>query len=220
MLRATTSVGGSPLSFAVLANHLRSLGGIDTITPIATQQDAHRIRQKRLRGAALTADVIQTFQTANPTTPLFVTGDMNAFEFTDGYVDVTGILRGDSNPALNEYDLGFDDVATGTGVNGNIVDPPLEQALLALPPAQRYSFTFSGSAQVLDHGFLSRAAAARFEGIAYGRGNADAPVNFQFDVTPANLALRTSDHDAFVLYVNAADRPTVSGWSIFKDGFE
>jgi len=220
ILRATTSIGGTPLSFAVIANHLRSLGGIDVITPLVTQQDAHRIRQKRLRGAALLADTIQTFQAANPTTPLFVTGDMNAFEFTDGYADITGIVRGEADPAFNEYDLGFDNVATGAGPNGNIVTPPLVQALLALPEAQRYSFTFGGSAQVLDHGFMSQGAAQRFEGVAYGRGNADAPVLYNSDFTAANLPLRASDHDAFVLYINAADRPTNSGFGLFKDGFE
>jgi predicted extracellular nuclease len=220
LLRATTSVGGTPLSFAVIANHLRSLGGIDTQTPASALVDAHRVRQKRLRGAALLATEIQAFQTASPTVPLLVTGDMNAFEFSDGYADINGVIRGDAVPSQSEYNLGFDDVATGTGPDGNIVVPPLVGALSALPPPERYSFIFGGSAQVLDHGFLSRSAVTRFDGFAYGRGNCDAPLGYETDFSAGNLPLRSSDHDAYVIYLDATATPSGEGFVILKDSFE
>jgi predicted extracellular nuclease len=74
---------------------------------------------------------------------------------------------------------------------------------------------------VLDHAFLNQAASDRFEGFAYGRGNADSRANLEFDVTAPNRVLRASDHDGFVLRLNVSPaRPTTSGWLLFRDGFE
>jgi len=234
LMEANSTAGASPLRFAVIVNHLRSLGGIDDlrdtrdtgdpITAPTFRQDAHRVRQKRLRQAISLACEVQAFQSnaANSGVPLVVIGDFNAFQFSDGYADVAGIIRGDTNPAQSEYDIGFDGTPTSPCVasGGQIVQPALDQALLALPDAQRYSFSFEGNAQVLDHAFLNGAASGRFEGFAFGRGNADAQASLEFDVAPANLLLRASDHDGFVLRINPGTRPTQSGWLLFRDGFE
>ncbi|MCE3001825.1 MAG: endonuclease/exonuclease/phosphatase family protein [Xanthomonadaceae bacterium] len=234
LLEASSTAGTSPLRFAVIVNHLRSLGGIDDlrdtqdtgdpITAPTFRQDAHRVRQKRLRQAISLACEVQAFQSnaANSGVPLVVIGDFNAFQFSDGYADVAGIIRGDTNPAQSEYDIGFGGTPTSPCVasGGQIVQPALEQALLAVPDAQRYSFNFEGNAQVLDHAFLNGAASGRFEGFAFGRGNADAQASLEFDVAPANLLLRASDHDGFVLRINPGTRPTQSGWLLFQDGFE
>jgi predicted extracellular nuclease len=98
------------------------------------------------------------------------------------------------------------------------VVPGLENAVIGLPPAERYSFHFAFAAQALDHALLNGPAQARFEHAADGRGNADAPANDEFD---AATARRSSDHDALVLYCNVSStHPSESGFGIFQDGLE
>ena len=217
LLEATTNVGGAPLNFAVLAVHLRSFIGIDDVSTLANQVAAHRVRQKRLRGAHDVAEIVQNFQTANPSVPLVVVGDYNAYEFSDGYADITGIIRGDYDPVQNEYPIDFDDLNPGTGPNGNITVPPLTEASLALSPTDRYSYVFANNAQLIDHELLSQAAAARFERIAIARANADASLAYETD---PNTVKRTSDHDWVVVYLNAGSGPTQNPYGVFKDDFE
>lgn len=227
LLQGTTTVGnGGVLPVAVMANHLRSLGRIDDIvpepadpTPTSDQENAHRVRRKRLFQAVAVACEAQTFQTANPTTPLILVGDYNAFEFSDGYVDSTGIIRGDTNPANSEYDIGFDGATGGCPVqpSGQIVSPAFNEALFSLPANQRYSFVFNGNPQELDHAFLSTAAQARFISFAYGRGNTDAPAREETQpliTVPAIRVLYASDHDGFVLRLDATANRQPTGTSI------
>jgi hypothetical protein len=58
-----------------------------------------RIRQKRLEQALSIAQKVQNIQTANPNVHLVVTGDFNAYQFTDGYVDPVGIISGNFDPS-------------------------------------------------------------------------------------------------------------------------
>ncbi len=228
LLRATTSIGGAPLSFAVMANHLRSLGGIDDFvpemsdpTPTGDHENAHRVRRKKLFQAVAVACEAQNFQTANPGVPLLLVGDYNVFQFSDGYTDSAGIIRGDANIAEAEYDAGFDGATGGCTLfpNGQIVSPAFNESVYALPESERYSFVFNGNPQELDHAFLNLPAVARFEGFAYGRGNADAPD--REEILPLGAAvLRASDHDGFVVYLNAGSDPTQTGYLLFKAGFE
>ncbi len=44
------------------------------------------------------AQKVQAIQTADPNVNLIVIGDFNAFEFTDGFVDLAGIVKGDFGP--------------------------------------------------------------------------------------------------------------------------
>ena len=217
LLRAHTTVGnGARMDFAVMANHLRSLGGIDDFVPevsdpstTSDHENAHRIRRKKLAQAVAVACEAQTFQTANPLVPLMLVGDYNAFEFSDGYTDVSGIIRGDTNPAKSEYDIGFDGMTGGCALQGNgqIVVPAMTEALFSLPPAQRYSYVFNGNPQELDHAFLSSTAQARLVRFAYGRGNADAPAREETQpliTSPTTQVLFASDHDGFVITLDAS----------------
>ena len=179
LLEATFLDGDDEIPFAVLNNHTRSLNGID--------DPDGRVRQKRLEQAQSIAGEAQNLQTARPTRPLVVLGDLNAFEFTDGYVDVVGQIRGVANPLEN--------ILSGP----DLVSPNLELEVLRLPRQERYSFVFEGNAQVLDHALTSKAAAEIVTGFQYGRGNADAARNIANDIT---TSLRSSDHDGFVLYLD------------------
>ena len=163
--------------FQVMAVHNRSLSGIDS------SSSGPRVRQKRLEQSQSIAQKVQDIQLADPNVRLLVVGDFNAFEFTDGYVDVVGQIRGVVDPIMN--------LLSGP----DLVTPDLENLVESLPPEQRYSFIFRGSAQTLDHALASPAALADVTGIAFGRGNADADAL----AIESPGATRTSDHDGLVV---------------------
>ena len=174
---------GADYPFAVLNLHNRSLGGIDSPT------DGDRVRAKRLAQAQSVAATVQALQESNPAIRLIVAGDFNAFEFSDGYVDVLGQIRGDVDPSAQ--------LLSGP----DLVEPDLINQVLSIEPDERYSFIFGGSAQVLDHALTSMALDASFRGLMYGRGNADAALDLINDDSPAVLPLRSSDHDGLVLFL-------------------
>jgi predicted extracellular nuclease len=180
LLEAHPAAGGDfPISIMVV--HNRSLGGIDD-----PGTNGERVRLKRLTQAQSIAARVQDMQTANPGLRLVIVGDFNAFEFTDGYVDAVGQIKGDFDPAQN--------LLSGP----DLVDPNLIDQVLSIGPGERYSFIFRGSAQVLDHALTTQALDGSIRGLEYGRGNADAAaVLIEDGATP----LRSSDHDGLVLYV-------------------
>lgn len=179
LLQGAYVANGAPFPIAVIAVHQRSLSGIEG-------NDGERIRAKRFEQAVFLAEEIQALQTADPGLRLVVTGDFNAFEFTDGYVDVMGILTGNLDPA-------------GALVPGvDVVDPNLVNQLLSEPAAERYSFLFDGSAQALDHALTTQALTPFVRGLDHVRGNADVPASFGADPT---TPLRTADHDGLALFL-------------------
>ena len=171
---------GADYPFAVMVLHNRSLGGIDSAS------SGDRVRAKRLAQASSVAMAVQALQDGNPDIRLVVTGDFNAFEFSDGYVDVLGQIRGEVDPDAN--------LLPGE----DLVNPDLINQVMSIAAEQRYSFIFRGSAQVLDHALTSMALDESVRGFEYARGNADAAVDLINDgITP----LRASDHDGLVLFL-------------------
>ena len=135
--------------------------------------------------------------TTDPDVRLVVIGDFNAFEFTDGYVDAIGVIAGDFDPTMSL-------VCSEAICMGDLVEPNLDNQVLWRPDDDRYSFIFRGTAQVLDHALTSQKLAGEVSGVEYGRGNADAAVDLINDdgsVNPANMPLRSSDHDGLVVYI-------------------
>lgn len=195
LLEAEFTGSGTPFPFATLVLHNRSLGSIEDPT------DGPRVRQKRLEQAQSIAQMVQDFQTANPTTPLVVLGDFNAYELTDGYVDVVGQIAGNVTPA--------DNLLSGP----DLVDPNLRIETRLIPADERYSFIFSGAANALDHALTSTAAAPFVRDLEYGRGNPDAALTTLSSDPSTPLA--ASDHDGLVLYL-LGDPDQL----IFADGFE
>ncbi|NJO86718.1 MAG: hypothetical protein HC821_01180, partial [Lewinella sp.] len=156
----------------VLNLHLRSLNGIET--------EAF-VRRKRYEQSLSVARMVENLRSEN----LIVLGDLNAFEFSDGYVDVVNQIAG--TPSLGALSPVLP-----------IVNPPLLQVAQRLAAAERYSFVFNGSAQQLDHCLANNLTGLTINELAFARGNADAAVNYG---SVPLVELRAADHDAFVLYL-------------------
>jgi predicted extracellular nuclease len=150
-----------------------------------------------------------------------VIGDFNDYQFSDGFVNITGLIQGTYDNDKNVLDL----------AGGNIVAPPLWNAVTSLPENEQYSFLFTeqfgeilGYAeassydrgrdvpimQALDHALLNGPAHDWFVEFEYGRANQDAADQDERDST---TAIGSSDHDGFVVRLNTTDR-------IFADGFD
>jgi uncharacterized protein len=169
------------LPFTVIANHLKALPADD---PTDT-----RVRVKREAQAEFLANLIQARQVANPNELIISVGDYNAFEFNDGLADVIGVVSG--TPAATNQTL----------VPGPVlVNPALTELSTAFLPANaRYSYSFGGNAQAIDHILANQKALARVTRFAVGHSNADFPEVFRNDVTRPE---RLSDHDAEVAYLS------------------
>ena len=179
LLRGAYVGNGAPFPLAVINVHQRSLSGIEG-------SDGARVRQKRHEQAVRLAGFIESLPAEEPGLRLVVIGDFNAFEFTDGYVDVMGQVSGRPDPA------GALVPATDS------ITADLTNQTLNMPADERYSFVFDGTAQSLDHALTSQVLDGWMRGAAHSRGNADAPFVFGNDGT---TALRSADHDGTVLFV-------------------
>jgi hypothetical protein len=185
--RCVLDYGTYPIS--VLVVHNRSLSRIET----------ERTQRKRFEQAASIATMIDGLQMADPSVRLVVLGDFNAFEFTDGYVDVVGIIGGNFDPAAS-FVCTLDDC---TAVDD--VEPDLTSLVPLMAPGNRYSFIFEGNAQALDQALVSYTLGGEIAGAQFGRGNADAALALSNDdgsVVPENLPLRASDHDGLVVFID------------------
>ncbi|MBX7220379.1 MAG: lamin tail domain-containing protein [Blastocatellia bacterium] len=194
VLEATETATG--FTFTVIANHLRSFLGIEDETVDGTGTAGGRVRAKRRAQAEFLANLIQSRQTANANDRIIVVGDFNAFQFNDGYVDSIGTIKG-TPAAASEVVLASADL-----VNPDLVDTiDLGSTLLA----QRYSYTFDGNAQAIDHGLLNVPALASFKRLEYGRVDADFP-----EISRSNSAIpdKLSDHDPLVMYFSLPPRIT------------
>jgi uncharacterized repeat protein (TIGR01451 family) len=182
LLEATYAGNGVPFAFTVMVNHTRSLIGVED--PGA---EGIRIRTKRLEQAQWIAQWIQTYQTAPATQlrPFVMVGDLNAYEFSDGFVDVVGQMAGDVVAADNML------------YGPDLVNPNLTKHALSVAANDRYSYIHLGSAQVLDHALTTQATNTWVRGFAYGRGNSDAAVDL---INNAGTLLRASDHDGAVIF--------------------
>lgn len=196
------------MRFQVIAVHTKARQNVDK-----SGSAADRDRLKRFVQARSIATQVQRLQQASPLTPLMVVGDFNAYQFSDGFVDMVGMISGRYHDSENLLKLDAP----------NIVHPALWNAVNSVPENDRYSFQFtqnfgpiqgytragSGNSgrsvptfQVLDHALLNVPAHLRFLRMQYGRGNLDAPAQTLADAasTPGvSKAIGASDHDGFVV---------------------
>lgn len=169
-----------PFPVTVIMNHLKSYGGIDD------PKNGDRVRNKRRLEAEWLANFVAERQKTNPAERIIICGDFNAFQFNDGYNDLIGILKGSSNqnvlvPSKTTYQTGLI----------NMVEH--------IDPKNRYSYSYDGSAQVLDHILINKPTVQRALKFGYARVDADFPKIYTNDATRPE---RLSDHDAPILYLS------------------
>jgi predicted extracellular nuclease len=175
-----TSQRNDQLRVTLLVNHLRSLLDLESPT------SGTRVRAKRAAQAEFAAGVVARRLYDDPGEHILVLGDLNAFEFNDGYVDVVGTMRG--VPAAREQ------VVLSTR---DLIDPDLTDLISLLSGQERYSYVFDGTAQALDHMLVTGSLWSHVSLFGYVRGNADSPEVWRSD---ARRAERMSDHDAALAY--------------------
>ena len=207
VLRATVNrpalYGGGAIPFTVIVNHLRSLSSIDDdVTVNGTGTAGSRVRAKRKAQAEFLANYIQSRQTADPNEKIITVGDMNAFRINDGYVDMIGTILGTPSP---------DDQTVVPGDGADLVNPNQTDLIDTLSADQRYSYSFDGNAQVLDHVIVNPNALAILNRFAYAREDADQPVK---DYEDGNIPDRISDHDQPIGYFSLV--PTAPDVAITK----
>jgi len=187
MLRAEVIDARSqkPLAFTVIVNHLKSYRGIDD------PKDGDRIRNKRRLESEWLGNFVQEREKADPTERLILSGDFNAFQFNDGYNDLIGILKGKSDPNVL--------VPSKTAYVTGLVD-----LIDYIDPKNRYSYTYDGSAQALDHILVNKPTRERILKFGYARVDADFPLVWSNDPSRPE---RISDHDAPVVFLNLDEPP-------------
>lgn len=174
-----------PLTLTAIVNHIKSYGGIDD------PKDGLRVQTKRAQEADWLANFVAERAKSNPDERMFVCGDFNAFVVNDGYNDVIGTLIGTPDQTVavpgHIYQTGLIDLAM----------------LKALPQADRYSYVYDGSSQVLDHALINRKLGERLLKFGYARVDADFPVVWSGD---GDRPERLSDHDAPIAFFSLDPR--------------
>jgi len=200
LLRAAVPRPGfaEPLAVTVILNHLRSLSAIDDPT------EGPRVRAKRRAQAEYLAGLVQERQTSMPGENLVLIGDFNAFPFNDGYVDVIGTIKGRPTPS-NEVTL----------ASADLVEPDLINLTDELPPAERYSYSFDGNGQAIDHILVSAPTRRHVSRHTYARLGVDFPESFR---SSFNRPERLSDHDAAVAWFALTSPPKLMSAVIGPDG--
>ena len=182
MLRASMAdpKTGEPFAFTVIVNHLKSFLGYND----PKRQDAVRLK-KRLQAEFL-AKLVETRQKADPNERIILLGDFNAYQFSDGIVDVVGTIKG--TPAAKDAVLNPSD---------DLVNPDLVNLVDLITEKQRYSYNYDGNGQVLDHMIVTANLVPYVGGFGYARVNADFPESYRSDAARPE---RYSDHDAAIGY--------------------
>lgn len=197
VLHATVDpLGANPGEVIVVVNHLRSFIDVELLNATGA-----RVRAKRTAQAESVAALLQRLQTDHPGTPVISVGDYNAYEFSDGYTDPIGILKGMPTPGNQ---LVVSD-------SPDLVNPNYRNLTDLLPAAERYSFIFEGTPQALDHVLVNEVAHSYLQRYAIARSNADFPESalagyFGNPATPE----RHSDHDMPVAYFAFPGTPVVT----------
>ena len=176
----TDPKSGQPFAVTVVANHLKSFRGVDD------PKDGPAVRMKKKLQAEFLAKWVNERQRANPNERILLVGDFNAFQFNDGLVDQIGTIKG-TPTAKDSVLLSSED----------LVNPDLVDLVDLIKADQQYSYTFDGSAQVLDHFIANSAMRRHLAGFGYLRVNADFPQVFRED---GKRPERFSDHDVAVGY--------------------
>lgn len=175
-----------PFEFTVIANHLKSFRGY------TDDKDAPFVQMKKKLQAEFLAKAVAERLKNNPKERIALIGDFNFYQFNDGIMDVIGILKGTSS--------GKEEVMNPS--TEAIPNLNLTNLVDLIKAGEKYSYSFDGNAQVLDHFLVSPAMKNHINGFGYARLNADFPEVYRNDETRVE---RFSDHDATVAYFTFDD---------------
>lgn len=191
MLQATIddAKSGKPFAFTVVVNHLKSFLGVDD-----PKDGGARVRLKRETQAEFLAKMVNERQKLNPNERIILLGDFNAFQFNDGIGDIIGTIKGTPAPK--------DAVLTASE---DLVNPDLTDLVDLIKPEQKYSYSFDGNAQDIDHMIVTQAMKKHLAAFGFARFNADFPEIYRND---ANRVERFSDHDAAIGFFNFDENTT------------
>jgi hypothetical protein len=178
--RITNAKTNKPFPVTVIVNHLKSFNGYND------EKDAPNVRLKKRLQAEYLAKLVNERQKANPSERILLIGDFNAYQFNDGIVDVIGAIKG--TPAPKDQVL---------NPSEDYLNPDLSNLVDLIKADQRYSYSYDGNAQVLDHFIANDAMKKHLAGFGYLRVNADYPETLRGDT---NRVERFSDHDIPVGY--------------------
>ncbi len=189
---------GASFPVTVIVNHMKALTGVDDPTAGSngwTTKGA-RDRAKRQKQAEDLANLVQARQTADPTERIVLVGDFNAYEFNDGYVDMTGVITGLPAPDAET-------AVPGDGID--LVNPDLDNLFDTAPAAQRYTYVFDGNAQSIDHALVNAPLVADTlaRRLEHPRLNADFPEVDRSLYGPTDVT-RLGDHDPIVAFFQVA----------------
>ncbi len=109
--------------------------------------------------------------------------------------NVRAIILGDFNDYEQSPPL---DLMTANG---------LTNVLLQIPDEARYSFNFGGVSQLIDGILLTENLMDDVTAVTIQHSNADFPDSLGSDLSPANLAYKTTDHDLPLLLLNLHQEP-------------
>lgn len=222
-----TAENGDTFPVTVLNLHLKSLSDVDSNAANSSDADGgpiryscaagapfntlgERYRAKRQQGAEYVALLVEKLQFENPDMRLLVLGDLNAYEFNDGYADVVATIRGETYAGVDgPY---ADNLTVVPGDGADLVSRNLADLYVFSPPAEWYSYTFDGHAQQIDHELANDQLLMHAEEIRIERPriNADFGLYREDDYT---TPLRSSDHDPVVGYfggIGFGTEPTIS----------
>ncbi|MGE3841677.1 MAG: lamin tail domain-containing protein [Vicinamibacterales bacterium] len=191
VLRATFDPSGVNTPVIVVVNHLRSFIDIELVGG-----EGPRVRAKRKAQAESVAQLLQDLQVLHPGIPIMSIGDYNAYQFSDGYTDPIGTIKG--MPTADEQVV--------VDASADVVTPNFINLTDTLPAAERYSFVFEGTPQALDHMLVNTVAASAATRYAIARGNSDFPeLPASLFVNDATRPERSSDHDMPVAFFHFPD---------------
>jgi uncharacterized protein len=195
---------GGSFPITVMVSHLRSLNDVDSLTPGGNgwPTAGARVRAKRRAQAESLASLVELRQNGDPAERIVLVGDFNAFERSDGLVDSMGTIAGTPTPAAQVV-LASPDLVTLNLTN-----------LLPTSAAERYSFSFDGNAQTLDHVLVNGALVADLDAARteHARTGSDFPEIARND---PSSALRNADHDPIVAFFRVPAFPVeLRGFSV------
>jgi uncharacterized protein len=179
-----------PFEFTVIVNHLKSFRGY------TNDKDAPFVQMKKKLQAEFLAKYVAERLKANPNERILLVGDFNFYQFNDGIMDVIGVIKG--KPAPKDSVLNSSE---------DLLNPDLTDLVDMINVPDRYSYSFDGNAQVLDHFLVNDQFKRYLNGFGFARVNADFPEIYRSDATRVE---RFSDHDAAIAFFSFDEKTTAT----------